>query len=337
MADPSAFKGQLNELMAELMAGRPTKAEYTDANGFDSASYSAAVGLWSDGYSSLKGALDGYNNMENGLFELPDGTLIPLEDLDPNEQDAVNQYNEQLYGQAMAKFGLEQYSLARQSAADENDARQRGFENKVTELQQNLGYDDAELAHSAQELDRWLKGQTIAEGDADRIADAKKQVGMYGTTGGKSSFSGNDLGAGVAALARMGGVSGDAPFLSYPGTQTLDPVADRLASLAGMGISNSPPAAATLDTSRSMIPTGPEFMQMPSYSGAGGGGMPTAPRPLQNPAEVPVGRDAWDSEHGITYDANGVPTQRGAYDKANGIGVLTQQAGLPPWQSLVLR
>ena len=135
-----------------------------------------------------------------------------------------------------------------------------------------ISRDNLSLSKAQQELDSWLKSQSVAEGDANRIADAKDNAIKYGTTGGKTSFTSNDLGAGVAQLAKTGGIDPNVPLLSYPGYQTYTPVQDRLDSLAGMGVSNAPPTSPVLNTPTTIpgapalqTPPPPPQMEIPGY------------------------------------------------------------------------
>lgn len=305
----------LQDLLDELTGTMPRKndPEFNIGGQFDGFTYSAAVQEWTKGYNEAKKAYDAAKNFEAGLFQMPDGTLVPLDELDDTEIELVNKYNSQLYRNALSKFGLDEFAQARADIGAENDRRSTQFQDKLDEVRMSLGYDEAELARSAQELDRWLAGQDVAQEDAANIAAAKQQAMSYGTTNGKSSFTGNDLGGAVAALARQGGLSGDVPLLSYPGTQTLDPVGDRLASLAAMGISNAPPQVPQLGTQRGSLPTAPDLLQLPS----GSGGMPPAAPPmLQFPYDDP--------------SQSNIP---GPVSTASALDTITTSANLPPWKA----
>ena len=62
-------------------------------------------------------------------------------------------------------------------------------------------------------------------------------------------------------LMRQGGMAPDVPILQYPGTQTYDPVADRLASLAAMNVNNAPPL---LPERTAVVPTAPGMVHVPA-------------------------------------------------------------------------
>lgn len=262
---------QMLDVLDEIQATKPRSEDFINADGTpDELSYRSAFQQWTQDLQSQVQTVQALKNEKMGVAELPDGQLVPISDLSPDEQDYVRQYNEQLYNQTLAKYGLEQFSLRRQSVIDENQRLADDFQAKRQNLSDKLSLESNSLDRALAELDRYLKGQQVAGDDASRIQTAQQEATKYGTTGGKRSFSGNDLGAGVGMLAQQAGIPGDVPLISYPGTQLWDPVADRQNSLAGMGISNTAPTIPQSALSFADIPAPPAFSPVPQ----GGGTIP---------------------------------------------------------------
>lgn len=262
---------QMLDVLDEIQNSKPRAEDFVNADGTpDEISYRSAAQQWVQDLQSQVQTVQSLKNEKMGVAELPDGQLVPIDTLSPEERDYVTQYNEQLYNQTLAKYGLEQFNLRRQSVVDENQRRMDEFTAKRGELQDKLSLENNSLDRSLAELDRWLKGQQVAGDDAQRIQTAQQEATKYGTANGKRSFSGNDLGAGVGLLAQQAGIPGDTPLISYPGTQIWDPVADRQKSLASLGVSQQAPTIPQSVLSFADIPSAPTFDAVPQ----GGGTIP---------------------------------------------------------------
>jgi hypothetical protein len=267
---------QIQEMLDEHSAQQPQPADYTNSDGsLDQVTYQAQLSAWQQDQLSIINSLKGYQDDKMGILTLPDGTIVPTSHLSPEQQRGVSEYNDRLYNQLMAKYGLDQYSLRRQSALDENQRRLDDYNAQVDQFKNKMAVDDSDLSRSLASLDRWMKGQTVAGDDASRIQTAQQEASKYGTTDGKTSFSGRDLGAGVSMLAQQGGIPLDAPLINYPGVQTWDPVADRQRSAASLGISDQAPAIPMPSVGMADVPALPAFDAVPS--GGGGSPMPVAP------------------------------------------------------------
>lgn len=300
---------QMLDMLQEIQASKPTPEMFKNADGTvdpNSLEYRSAFQNWTQDVQAQVQTIKSLQNEKMGVAELPDGQLVPIDTLSPDEQDYVRQYNEQLYNQQLAKYGLEQFSLRRQSVIDENQRLADEFSAKRGELQDKLSLESNSLDRSLAELDRWLKGQQVAGEDADRIQTAQQEATRYGTTNGKRSFSGNDLGAGVGMLAQQAGIPGDVPLISYPGTQLWDPVADRQNSLAGMGISNTAPTIPQSALSFADIPAPPTFSPVPQ-----GGGTIPFPSALLPPWQ-PQGMPGSAISQGAASVASGLGNVAGA-------------------------
>ncbi len=288
---------QLQDALTELIANKPSRADYTDAHGFDSASYQAALGNWATSYQKLASAAKSLKEQSLGLTTLPDGTVIAVGDLSPEQRSQVETANANIYGDILNKFGLSQFNLLSGANKDRNATASADFQNKLAGYDAGLNFDTHSLASATAGLNRWLNAQTVAEKDASNIAAAQQQVGKWGTSNGKADFSGGDLGAGVSTLMRQGGMDPSQSILRFPGVQTLDPVGDRLRSLAAMGVSNAPPLIPAMRSTYGAIPGAPPLT------------MPPPPPVLQAPVLPPASNPAIQAPAGLPpwVPGNGIP------------------------------
>jgi len=292
---------QLDVVIEEMSANRPDKSSAYYQQNPDL--YQVDLAEWVNTYTSVASLREQFKQAALGLISLPDGTVMAYGDATPEQQRQIEAANQTQYASILNKFGLDQYDLIRQYVGDTNSVAQTGFNNEMDRISTGISRDNLSLSKAQQELDSWIKSQSVAEGDAARIADAKNQAIKYGTTGGKTSFTGNDLGGGVAKLAQQGGINPSSAILSYPGYQTYTPVQDRLDSLAGMGVSNAPPATPMLNTPTAIpgapalqAPPPPPMMEVPGYERGPDGFLhpkQTAAPPLATP--------------GALVDSNGIP------------------------------
>lgn len=292
---------QLDVVIEEMSANRPDKSSAYYQQNPDL--YQVDLAEWVNTYTSVASLREQFKQAALGLISLPDGTVMAYGDATPEQQRQIEAANQTQYASILNKFGLDQYDLIRQYVGDTNSVAQTGFNNEMDRISTGISRDNLSLSKAQQELDSWIKSQSVAEGDAARIADAKNQAIKYGTTGGKTSFTGNDLGGGVAKLAQQGGINPSSAILSYPGYQTYTPVQDRLDSLAGMGVSNAPPATPMLNTPTAIpgapalqAPPPPPMMEVPGYERGPDGFLhpkQTAAPPLATP--------------GAIVDSNGIP------------------------------
>ena len=281
MGDNSDIREQMQEYFDTLKQTRPDPKDPTFLNPDGTPAndlYQAALSEWGQEYRATAELLTNLEQQDLGIMTMPDGTLVPLDSTTPAQRDAYNKYNLQIYNQLLDAHGLSEFSLRRQSAIDENSRRMDEYTTKVDELRNKQSVDAANLDRALAGVERWMNGQSVAGNDADRIAAAQAEASKYGTRNGKRSFSGRDLGGAVSMLAQQGGIGLDAPLLSYPGTQILDPVGDRLNSLAAMGIDNAPPDLPMPSVSMADVPAPPALSPLPT--GGGVGSAPTAPNML---------------------------------------------------------
>jgi len=149
--------------------------------------------------------------------------------------------------------------------------KDQGFANDLASTDQSIKLDTLGQNREVQLIARFLGGLQESRGRAQQIADAKKELRMYGTPSGKTSFSYSDLGAGFESEARRMGIDPTKPLVNYPGTIWLDPEADQARFDEQFGVTGQIPGISPLHTQFSDVP------QQASYGGGADSGTGYSP------------------------------------------------------------
>ena len=216
----------------------------------------------------------------------------------PNPQE----YQDPLeYQAAVAQWAQTISSLASASRSlnpDAKDPAQQKFENDSTTFANQIRKGELDLETAGKRVDRMLNGMAESRNRADTIARGQEQIGKYGTTPGKTSFSGRDLGAAFDGVVGAMGLKPTDSLINYSGTQRIDPAADMLAGDRALGVGGSLPEIgrpAVLDLG---VPTwateqlgeaAKGTQQMPPNNGVFQGGTPP-----------PLNRDSSEPRNGMT-------------------------------------
>ena len=209
-------------------------------------------------------------------IRLDDGTVITsqmMEGADPltrqQFQMELNRRTTDYENEATAtlnKYALDQYTLGRQATNDANSNANNDYRNRVEAIRQRLDLDEINIKQAGQEMERLLKGMGESRARADLETSTAIQAAPFATKGGKTSFTGADLGASVSGLARIGGIAQPetTPLISFPGTQRID-VAGLMAQRdAQLGVAGQPlPATPTISVQPGDLPTPPGFASGP--------------------------------------------------------------------------
>jgi len=265
--DWGAMADQYDQLITTIMGAKPTPEEWTDEAGLDGEGYRMDLAEWQGMLTSALETRIGLDQASAGLVSLDDGTIISESQyamLDPSARQqvdaAIANRNANLtnsYRTQLNELGLTQYDLSTSKVKEENDRLISDFNNKLAAVQQSLDFDNTNLRQAEAALDRALSGLGESRDRATLIQQAQQQQMMYGTSNGKTSFTGADLGGGVSALARQAGIGASDPVISYPGFTTMDPEGDMARFDAQFGVSGLLPAIPGLTTDRSQIPGAP--------------------------------------------------------------------------------
>lgn len=318
--DYSSMAGQGRDILQNIAATKPDPSDFLpqrtadgtvlDPGGTASPAYQSALANWQKNYLDALKTVQSLQNASMGVAQLPDGSVVPIGDLTPEQADAINTSNLNNYTSLLNKYGLDSYSLIGDYVSGNNSNAVTDFNNKISALNAKMGIDSANLSSATADLSRWLDAQDVAENDQAAIAKAQQQVQQYGTTNGKTSFTGADLGGGVQALAAQANVAAGTPVIQYPGVETLNPVQDRLNSLAAMGISNTPPPIPYPTVTAADIPPVPGLSNLPPP--------PTLQAP-QAPALVYPGTSGTSAGGAATTNAPALPPPVGILGSVPGV------------------
>lgn len=223
---PRGKVGTLADARKALLDQMPDPATY----GGDAVSFQDDLATWTQLLSDVNETLGQQQAAEWGYVTLPDGTVMPTGDLDPEQRAIFEQANEAKYQNSLQQLGLQQSQMIA-------ERRQADFDNQMTRTDQSMRQDDARLRQAESKINRQLGGLDESRQRAKTVADTKLAAAPYATQGGKSSFSGNDLGGAIGEFARFAGIDPSQSLLNYQGTSMVDPESDmsRFDSLLGVG------------------------------------------------------------------------------------------------------
>lgn len=224
--------------------------------------------------------------LEAGAVKLDDGMLITQEMLNHADPVLRAQY-QQAFAQrqhaieeesrvALNAYNLDEYTLDRQKALDLDATAIAQHNAELSTVRERLARDEIDMKQAGAEIERILSGQQESRSRADLITKTQQAAAPYGTVGGKTSFTGADLGAGATATMRQLGHAnpGQAEAIRFPGSITLDPAGLMSAGDKAAGVDRALPEIPAISVTDADIPRAPQLQ--------GTGGVPrpelTAPR-----------------------------------------------------------
>lgn len=232
---------QLDAILLQLESNPPKASDFpngVDANG---QTFAAAQGAWALAVDRLNTAAKNARYQTLGLTTLPDGSVVSTGSLTPDQQAQIANANANAYAKILNQYGLDQYNVYNTATDSYNKSATQDFDNRVAALNAGISLDNHDLASAQANLQRWLDGQSVATAVGTEQTAANDLISKYGSPSGQTSFTPNDLGSGVAALAAQGGMSANAPILQYPGVVNVDPLATRQAVMASLGLPQTAP------------------------------------------------------------------------------------------------
>ena len=260
--DPDDFSQeaeQIREVLNGLILNAPELDDYEDPEAWTEAMsfWKDSIGGISDTYKTLKGSAEGW-------AELPDGTVIALADATPEQRIAIRTSNENLYRSALNDFNLTEYDLRSKATQDERDRIQDEFDNKMESYRADIEFDGLNLTKASEEISRFLQGKQESRARAEMIQDQKDMEREWGTTGGKTSFTGTELGGAISKLMQLSGVDPNSTAIRYPGYTTLDVEGDLAKLDADLGVTGQIPQVPSLITNPASKPAPPSLPAGPS-------------------------------------------------------------------------
>lgn len=226
-----------------------------------------------------------------GIFRMEDGMIITrdqMDALDPTSRAQVESYianknieRENAFNQVLNELDLTEFQVGQQSAGMENQRRSQDFQNKLESIREGINFDVLNQDTAVKKVNRQLDGMAESRSRATEAMNELMAAAPWGTSNGKTSFSANDLGAGVAGLARLGNLNPSDPLINFTGTQTVDPNAMFNFYDQQLGVTGQLPGIPDLDPSwAGRIPQAPGSIPIQR-------GSPTFRRP-QAPAQTPM-------------------------------------------------
>lgn len=271
----------IDATLRELMASPPQASDYTIDDGQgnqipDTQAFKAASDAYHQHISDFLALRKSYSDQNAGMFTLPDGTIVTqaaLDAMDPATRAQVetqlanqNTDRQNKYNELMNSLGLTEFTTGQNSAGLENNRLSTDFQNQLGSYREKLALDQANQNTGLNKIDRQLRGMTEARSRAQVSMDALQAAAPWGTSGGKTSFSANDLGGGVAGLAGKGNLNPNTPLMNFPGVQTVDPNSMFNFYDNSLGVSGQLPQVPDLTTTPGMIPQAPN--SIPIQQGA---------------------------------------------------------------------
>ena len=276
---------------AGFSPGEAAQQGYLDAIVAATQMISEADGSTEDGMFQMMAALELLNSAgpayidwkqlnEGGTLRLDDGTVITtdmLEDPDPVvASQALAQFTQQIGGKIedynlwAGELGLPQLTEGATSAAaqEANRAAQQSFANNLASLGAKLDIEDLTTRRSAAKVDRQLAGLAESRSRTDLTLDAILKSLPFSADPGQTSFTANQLGAGTAQLARLGGIDPSAALLNYTGQQNINPRGLLDEFDTGLGVGGPLEEIPDLGIGLGDVPGAPSLV------GAGAGGPP---------------------------------------------------------------
>jgi hypothetical protein len=230
---------------------------------------------WAQGISALiRSKAQLLEENDPTRMRMDDGTIYSREDLDALDpvsrrqvEQHVNQRHRRVEQEArdvLNSFALDEYALERGSFNDEVGRMNSAFNAKSSEFRNQIARDELSLEQASLELSREFDGLSESRARSTLEIDTALASLPYGTVGGKTSFTGGDLGAGVMKLMEQAGIADpeSAMALNFPGYITLDAPGTLKRNDAALDVGGPLPAVPGLTTG-AMAPQPPVYGQAP--------------------------------------------------------------------------
>ena len=198
----------------------------------------------------VKGQL--LEEVDETRIRLDDGTVITQEefdDLDPLSRGQVETFLtdrkrriEQEARDVLNTFALDEYALERGAVNDENTRLVADYNARASEFRNQISRDELSLDQAVLALDREFKGLSESRARVKLEITTALEAAPFGTVGGKTAFTGGDLGAGVIRLMQQAGIqdAANVEAIRFPGSIQLNPAAALNRRDAELGVGQGP-------------------------------------------------------------------------------------------------
>lgn len=250
------------ELLAEVMALRPDRSEFTGPGGVnaDGVTYSTALGVWQADVAMAADTVGMLRELESGFATLPDGTIVPIGSAGPELRAQIEAANERNYHQLLNRFNLDSYKT-------QNDVAQAQFNNQISTFNAKRGLDQDAQSKAEARVNRQLGGLAESRARADLQTQSLLDAAPYASPSGKTAFSGPDIGAPAASWMSRLGLNPNESLLRFTGTQTIDPEGLMAKYDQGFGVNGELTGIPDSLLGMGDIPAEPQFGAAPGMLG----------------------------------------------------------------------
>ena len=225
-------------------------------------------------------------NLEAGQVTLKDGTIITSAMLHDPDPAKAAQY-QQAYAAAQTdiensnakmlnQYGLDAYNLATGRVAAGNATAIQQYNAEIASIRERLARDEISITQASTDVSRAVQGLQESRSRTQQELDTVAKFAPTGTVGGKTDFTGNDLGGAVAQVQRQGGADPNSSVIKFPGYISLNPQAANARNDMALGVNGPLPKIPGLSVQDADIPRAPQLASVGSIA------LPqlTAPKPV---------------------------------------------------------
>lgn len=248
------------ELLNEIKALQPNRAEFTGGTNAQGLTYSEAMSEWMASMGEAANTAAMLRDLEGGLVTLADGTIAPRGTVPPELLAQVDAANENRYRQLLNQYNLDSYKT-------QNDVAQAQFNNQITTFNAKRGLDQDAQSKAEARVNRQLGGLAESRARADAVTQSLLDAAPYASPSGKSDFSGVDIGAPAASWMSRLGLNPNESLLRFTGTQTIDPEGLMAKYDQGFGVNGELTGIPDSLLGMGDVPVEPQFGAYPGMMG----------------------------------------------------------------------
>lgn len=258
--DWQAYADQLLETAGVMMGSQPKVEDFQDDdNGTALENWNFAYSGFLDTLARTQQLAQSFQQMQGGMIQLNDGTLMPMGDMEPDKLQGLIDSNTNNYATLRNEFSVGQYNL-------DTGYKQNQYRGELDEIAAKNTLDETGLTASAQAIDRVLMGLQESRNRSGFVTDTlSANAGMMtGPLGqGKTSFSAEDFGGIGTYISDIMGF-GDNPFLNLTGSVGIDPQGLLNQYDRELGIQGGIPGPYVPSQTPDDVPSAPQFDRPPN-------------------------------------------------------------------------
>lgn len=267
-ASPEDQADIADALLDQVKDQRPDPKDFRGGTNEEGLTYSEAMIVWTEQLAQAADTAGKLREFQYGTVTLPDGRVVATGDAPPELLQAITTANQQAFQKLATDFQLDSYKL-------ESEKAQADFNNQISVFNAKRGLDQDRLSSAEAKIARKLDGMAESRSRADTVTRNILDAAPYMTSGGKTSFSPNEVGSIASGWASRLGLDPSRSILNFTGTQTIDPEGLMRRYDSEMGVGGILDAIPEMGLSEADIPGLPQF-RPPSLAAPI---LPSAPMP----------------------------------------------------------